>query len=184
MTDYSFPVLQTERLTLRALKPDDVPVVLEYWSDPRVVQYMNIEPFSSPTQAQEMIELLNKLYTKGQCIRWGILHNEAGRLIGTCGFNQGVSPTDHIGEIGYELGFSFWGQGLMTEALKAVLDYGFSQLDLNRIEAYVLPDNKASLALLGKLGFEREGLLRQRGYYKGRFHDEYLLSLIRAEYGK
>jgi ribosomal-protein-alanine N-acetyltransferase len=70
----------------------------------------------------------------------------------------------------------------MTEALTAVLNFGFKRLDLNRIEALVKPDNDASLGLLRKLGFREEGLLRQYGYWHGRYHDLAIYSILKSEW--
>ena len=88
--------------------------------------------------------------------------------------------------IGYDISSAFWGNGYATEALRAIIHYAFSgQLpctDLNRIQADTVPGNLASEAVLLKLGFKEEGLLRESGYWKGKFHDLKCFGLIRSEY--
>lgn len=175
-----FPVLRTQRLILRQLELLDSEILFKYWSCPLVTRFMNIDVYSQ-TETEKMIDFLNLLFEQGKAIRWGIYSKEDSCLVGSCGFNSSLYQT-HQGEIGYELGLEYWGRGLMGEALGAILDYGFETLKLNRIEAYVMPENVNSQKLLQRLGFHKEGLLRQRGYYKNRFWDEYIFSLLKAEW--
>jgi [ribosomal protein S5]-alanine N-acetyltransferase len=86
--------------------------------------------------------------------------------------------------LGYELAPAYWGQGMMTEALTAVLRYTFTLMALNRVEAYVVPQNAPSIALLQKLGFVNEGLMREYGYWGQTFHDLYLFALLKREWGE
>ena len=87
-----------------------------------------------------------------------------------------------MGEIGYELAKAHWRQGIMTEALFAVIEFGFQAIALNRIEAMVMLENTASFKLLQKLGFLEEGILREYGYWKGQFHDLRIFSLLKKDY--
>ncbi|WP_089282979.1 GNAT family N-acetyltransferase [Anaerovirgula multivorans] len=160
---------------------DDAELLLKYWSDNEVTRYMNINAFSDIDQAKEMIDLLNHLFKEKQAIRWGIYNKEFDWLIGTCGYNSGLKEETYIGEIGYELGSQYWRQGFMVEALTCIINYGFNTLNLNRIEAYVMLENQKSLKLLEKLGFQKEGILRERGYYKNQFWDEYIFSLLKRD---
>jgi ribosomal-protein-alanine N-acetyltransferase len=83
--------------------------------------------------------------------------------------------------VGYELAREAWGQGYMRETLLAVLGFGFVQMQLNRVEAQVHPDNVASLKLVERLGFVREGLLREAGWWGGQAQDLVQFSLLRRE---
>ena len=87
-------------------------------------------------------------------------------------------------EIGDDLGRDYWHQGYMSEALRAMLAYGFETLKLNRIEALVMPENEASATLLRRLGFSEEGVLREYAYFKGEYHDLRFFSLLRREAGQ
>jgi len=84
--------------------------------------------------------------------------------------------------VGYILNRKYWGKGLMTEALTCLLNHAFDTLDLHRLEADTDPDNSASLAVLEKLGFQREGYFRERWFVHGKWHDSVMLGLIRSEF--
>ncbi|MEW9121529.1 MAG: GNAT family protein [Thermotaleaceae bacterium] len=177
-----FPKIETEDLLLRKIELSDATRLLAIWSNKDVTKYMNIEPFENLEQVKDMVELLNSLFEQREANRWAIVLKEKNCVIGTCGYNRGLKEEDFLGEIGYELDKAYWGKGYGTEALKAVIDYGFEQLELNRIEAMVMLENIQSTALLKRLGFKEEGILREHGFYKGRYWDEYCYSLLKREW--
>ena len=114
-------------------------------------------------------------------MRWAICRPEAPEeLLGTCGFNLWVQNSARA-VLGFDLARANWRQGIMSEALGLLLDYGFQQMELNRVEAVVFRDNDASCRLLAKLGFAREGLLREYEYLHGRLQDMYMYSLLRQD---
>ncbi|ANS76908.1 acetyltransferase [Paenibacillus yonginensis] len=176
------PVLSTPRLKLRRLERADAEPLFEYWSDPDVVQYMNVPPFADVGETAEMINWLNLLAETEDTIRWGIELKDSGRLIGSCGYNSWQLEGAYRAEIGYELGKSYWGQGYMHEALLAMFEFGFNVMGLNRIEALLYPVNKSSVRLLQKLGFQREGLLRDYQRAGDRFVDLDMYSMLRREW--
>ncbi|MCU0498535.1 MAG: GNAT family N-acetyltransferase [Anaerolineae bacterium] len=177
-----FPSLETPRLVLRALRQEDRLAIFQLFSSPEVVQYYDLTQFEALDQADHLIAALIRRYEQRQAIRWAItLRGGGDRLIGTCGFNL-FDTCGHFGEIGYDLHPTFWGQGLITEAIAGVLRFGFREVALNRIEANVLPGNRASVRVLTKLGFKFEGLLRQRGYWANAYHDLEWYGLLRQEW--
>lgn len=182
--DPKFPKLETKRLLLRQITFADTETLFRYWSDDEVTKYMNIESFQNPKQAEDIIRLLNNLFEQKEAIRWGIVQKEDDRLIGTCGYNSWLKDQAFRGEIGYELGHAYWGKGFMQEALRAIISYGFEAMNLNRIEAMVMLEASRSMNLLLKLGFQKEGILREHGYWKGQFWDEYCLSLLKRDWLK
>jgi ribosomal-protein-alanine N-acetyltransferase len=113
----------------------------------------------------------------------GITLKGQNKAIGVCGFHN-WSKGDRRSEIGYILSKDMWRMGIMTEALDMLIPFGFSSMDLNRIDAIVHIDNIPSINLLEKFNFTREGLLRCYKYYMGGFHDFYMLSLLKNEYNK
>jgi ribosomal-protein-alanine N-acetyltransferase len=113
--------------------------------------------------------------------RWGIEVNGRAGLSGTCGL-FGWNRNWRKCTLGYELARAVEGHGYMSEALRAIITWGWSEMDLNRIEAQVHPDNARSIALLERLGFFLEGRLRQVGFWNGAFHDMYQYSLLRQEW--
>ncbi len=177
-----FPQLETERLILRELKSSDAKAVFHYFSDPEVTRYLSAGPYKKLEQASEMIDFLVALFQNKEGFRWGMtLKDGPDRVIGTCGYHA-WAKTYFRAEIGYELAREYWGQGLMREAIQALLTFGFAEMRLNRVEAHVLPDNVASAQFLEKLGFQREGLLREYEWVKGKFKDILLFSLLKKDY--
>lgn len=176
-----FPLLQTERLTLRRITFDDAKAVLRHFGDPRVAEHMDIEPLPDLRAATEIIAWTDSLFEADLGIRWALVERESGDFLGTAGYNSWVKERGYRAELGYDLSPAYWGQGYMREALRAVLEYGFTLMQLRRVEAFVFPANTRSRRLLGNLGFTEEGLLRDHGFYKGRFWDELIFSLLDDE---
>ncbi len=108
---------------------------------------------------------------------WVIQTKENPELIGNIGFWR-VKKEHHRAEIGYILSPKYWNAGIMTEALDAVLNYGFKTMKLHSVEATVNPNNAASIKVLEKQGFTREAYFREDYYFEGRFLDSAVYSLI------
>ena len=178
-----FPELETERLRLRQFRLDEADQLglFQLFSDDRVTRYYNINSFTEIAQAQSMLRRRYDKFWHGKGIRWAITLKEDDALIGSCGFNS-LSRKKKEGELGYELARPFWNQGIMTEAIRAATDYGFTQQALSRIEAWIIPENRASANLLIKLGFQSEGVLERKGYWDGRFHDLELFSMLAEQW--
>lgn len=176
-----FPVIETERLLLRALQPSDAPTILAIHGNRDAMKYFGSDPLHTLEEATARIQAfagLRDLPNPG--VRWGLECKADQTLIGTCGLFTWNRDWKKCAT-GYELAPAYRGQGFMTEALYAVFEWGFDAMALNRIEAQVHPENTASLKLLGALGFEREGLLRQVAYWDQRHHDLIQLGLLRSE---
>lgn len=185
-TFWKFPPLETERLILRELKATDAVAIFHYLSDPEVTRYLDTQPHQSLEQTRRLVDFLISLFEKGEGFRWGIVKKTRGTgdedvVIGTCGFHAWAKLHARA-EIGYELAQAYWGQGLMAEAIKAILDFGFENMDLNRIEAMVLAGNTASAKFLEKQGFHLEGLLQEYEFVQDEFKDVQLFSLLRKNY--
>jgi ribosomal-protein-alanine N-acetyltransferase len=175
------PILETPRLRLRDLRLSDHQSVFELFHSAEVVRYYDVDQFTQFSQADELINALNRRYQRRQSVRWGItLLDAPDCVIGTCGFNT-FDTEAHYAEIGYDLHPAHWRQGIMTEAVAAMTRFGFFQIGLNRIEANVMIGNDASVAVLTKLGFRFEGVMRQRAYWKGKYHDLEWYSLLRED---
>ena len=154
---FRFPDLETSRTHLRILTLEDVESVYRHFSDESVTRFMDIEPCSSWNDARDIIEF----HLKDSGCRWGIFDKDTNTLLGTCGYHcwaRDESP--HTAEIGYDLGKAHWGRGLMEEVLQVVISFGYSEMDLIRIEARPLSDNVRSIRLLTKLGFRAETAVR------------------------
>lgn len=173
--------LATARLNLRALEPDDAPFILGHFSDPQVCRYLvDAEPFQSLEEAQGLIRFF-MAFEQTNAYRWGICLGPGGPLIGTIGFLH-WDRRNNSAEIGFDLAPAFWGQGLVREALLAVIESGFEHLGLNRLWAVVHPDNRRCLATLARLGFVSEGVARDMFYFRGQYYDHCILSLLRRQW--
>ena len=174
-----FPVLHTPRLRLRALGEEDASDLLTIFGDDAVTAHYDLETFVSLEEAYELIDYMLDSYASERQARWAVERTADRRMIGTCGF---VWLRPHSAEIGYDLARACWGAGYMREALQALLHYAFTKLDLNRVEALVLPANIRSQRLLSGLGFINEGVLREYDYFKGAFHDMQMHALLRRDF--
>lgn len=176
-----FPVLETDRLILRQVAPEDASSLLKYLSSKDVTKHMGLEPFKTIDDALDEISWYQSILEKKTGIRWGITLKDQGEVIGSCGFLNMVSK-HHRAEIGFELSKDYWGQGIAGEALKAVSEYGFEHMDLQRIEALIEPPNIPSQKLTERHGFVREGLLRSYEFTCGKFDDLYMYSLLKQDF--
>ncbi|MED1863051.1 GNAT family N-acetyltransferase [Fictibacillus nanhaiensis] len=173
-----FPVIETERLRLRPVIESDVKEIFATFSDGDALQFYGMEPLKTEEAAYELIQAFEKGFTSGSSIRWGIVLNEQDTLIGTCGFHN-WSKSDRRTELGYELNRAYWHNGFMSEALRAILHYGFNGMEFNRIAAVIRPENNASRSLVTKLGFHEEALLREHQRAKELYYDMYIYSLLK-----
>ncbi|PYY84801.1 GNAT family N-acetyltransferase [Pseudomonas sp. TKO26] len=177
-----FPVIRTPRLILRELVPSDIPALFAIHSDAEAMQWFGTDPITDYQQAEQLLALFASWRTlPNPGVRWGIERHAEPGLLGTCGLCKWNRQWRSCA-IGFELARAAQGQGLMTEALEAILDWGFAHMTLNRIEAQVHPQNLASLRLLERMGFVREGLSRQAGYWLGAHHDLVQYGLLRADW--
>ncbi|EZP76902.1 N-acetyltransferase [Parageobacillus genomosp. 1] len=174
-----FPILETERLLLREIVKEDAQGIFDCFSNSDVTRYYGLDPLTSIEQAEELVESFAKNYKEKRGIRWGIEIKGKKGIIGTIGFNA-WSPKHKRAEIGYELHPKYWRKGYATEAVSAVISYGFKELDLTRIGAVVFLENKASNELLTKLGFQKEGVLRSYMYQNGVPYDTNVYSLLKS----
>lgn len=175
-----FPIIETKRLILREVTTDDANDMLTYLSDENVVKPMGLEPFQTVEDVWDEISWYKSIYEEGTGIRWGITLKDSGKVIGSCGFLNKLTK-HYRTEIGYELSKDYWGIGVASEALKAVVKYGYDHLQLERIEALIEPTNIPSQRLVEKQGFIREGLLRHYEYTRGKFDDLYMYSILKGD---
>lgn len=179
-----FPQIQTHRLVLRQINTVDRAAIFRIYSDPEVIRYNAIEQLDHISDAENLIENFQEQYRLRSAIWWGVTLKEKGTVIGTCGFynwsRQGLYA--HSANIGYGMARVYWRHGYTTEALQALIAFGFETMHLNRIQADVMTDNLPSNRLLEKLGFCTEGVMRERGFWKGAFHDLQHFALLRREW--
>ena len=175
------PTLDASRLSLRWITAADTDAFYAIYSNPEVMRYWSTPPLADSKAAANLIQKIHDDWKRRAILKWGIALRTDDQLIGSITlFN--LDFNHRRSEIGYALGRRYWGNGYMHEALMAVLKYAFEVLDLHRIEADVDPRNAASIKTLERLGFQREGYLRERWQVNGEIQDAFFYGLLRREW--
>lgn len=173
-------LLRTERLLLREFVEDDWPAVLAYQRDPR---YLRFYPWTERTEAdaREFIGRFLDWQREHPRVRFPRAITLDGRLIGNASIRR-LEAGSRVADMGFELDPAHWGRGYATESARAVLHFGFQELDLHRVGAHCIAENTASAGVLRKLGMREEGVLREHEHFKGRWWDVRLFGILRREW--
>ncbi len=172
--------IRTERLYIRRLTMRDAADMFEYSRDPQVARHVLWDAHRSINESRAYIRYMLRKYRMGEPVSWGIEHVASGKMIGTIGF-MWYQRENNSAEVGYSLSRAYWNQGIMTEALSAMLDFAFDEMRLHRVEAQHELDNPASGAVMRKAGMKHEGTLRGRLFNKGRYVDVALYAMLRED---
>jgi [ribosomal protein S5]-alanine N-acetyltransferase len=172
-----FPVLETERLVLRRVVRSDVEDFFAIRSNPDVMHYILRPLATSYADVLAVIDVIDNLIATETGINWAITLKGEDRQIGTIGYLN-INESSHRAEVGFVMNADYQRMGYTMEALKAVLDYGFSEMKLHVIEAMVNPENKASYLLLEKAGFTRAALFQDYKYHNGKYVDACIYTLM------
>lgn len=175
------PVLETERLRLRHPHSEDAEDVFSIFGDPVAMRYWSHEPHIDLAESAAYIESIQKGFAGRSLFQWAVTEPDDDRLIGTVTLLN-RDPTNRHAEVGYMLKPALWGRGYASEAVRGVLGFGFQHMDLHRVEAELDPRNEASARLLERLGFKREGLLRERWFLYDEWCDSALYGLLRRDF--
>lgn len=180
--DFShFPRLETEHIVLREMSPQDVNALLMHFGNTEVVQFIGMQPIKTIEQANEWLRWMGGFFAAQDGLRWGLELQETGEFIGSAGLHH-WNREAHYAEIGCDIAHPFWGNGYGQEVMRRLIEFGWENMKLNRIEADVVKGNMRSMHVLEKLGFKKEGVLRQRLLKGGKYYDVYLFGLLRNEY--
>lgn len=172
------PTLETERLILRKMVLNDAEAVFAYASNSEVSRYTLWETHRSIEDSRAFLEFATQKYENGGEPDWGIVYRGNGCLVGACGLVNWEAEHARA-EVGFVLSREYWGRGLMSEAVRAILRFGFERMNLNRIEARCIAENAASARVMEKAGMAYEGTLRQREYIKGAYRDIKLYAILK-----
>jgi RimJ/RimL family protein N-acetyltransferase len=175
------PTLAAGRVTLRWLTPADVPALFEIFSDPEVMRYWSCGPYADEGQARALLSSIESCFRAKSLFQWGVARAPEDRIVGTCTLSE-VDASNLRAQVGYALAKAHWGQGLMGQALERLLAFAFDDLRLRRLEADVDPENRASIRVLERLGFQKEGFLRERWFVGGKVQDSLFYGLLRREW--
>ena len=174
--------IETDRLTLREFSEEDWVPVLAYQQNPLYLRYY---PWTDRTEADARAFVGMFLDWQGELPRrrfqLAITLRDSGHLVGNCGLRR-KPDKDWEADLGYELDPEHWGRGYATEAARAMVNFGFGELGLDRISSWCIADNAASARVLERLGFRQEGRLSRNEYFKGRWWDTLLYALLRDKW--
>jgi [ribosomal protein S5]-alanine N-acetyltransferase len=180
--DFSgFPQLETSRLRLLEMTNEDVTALIRHFGNEEVVRFLEMNPIQTQDQASEWLQWMGGFFSARDGLRWGAKHKSDGSFVGSVGLHKWNRESNYA-ELGYDLGREYWEQGYATEITTAVIDFGWESMNLNRIEADVVQGNTHSMAVLEKLGFQQEGVLRQRLRKGGKYYDIHRFGLLRKDY--
>jgi len=179
--DAKLPEFEDVRVRLRAMRQDDVPALFSLKSDPVGMRFWSHPPMTDLAQAQEMYEKTVLGAQAGEFLPWVVALSANDSMIGTCTLFA-IDKAHRRAMIGYALVRTQWGNGYAQDALRMVLTYAFGTLQLHRIEADIDPRNTASARLIERMGFVREGLLRERWHVGSDVQDSALYGLLARDY--
>jgi ribosomal-protein-alanine N-acetyltransferase len=172
-----FPTIETDRLVLRRINTDDVNEIFELRSNPETMKFIPRPLVKNTEDALEHIAMIEEKIETNIGINWGITLKDSNKLLGIIGYYR-MQPENHRAEIGYMLLPAFHGKGIIPEAVKRLIQYGFEDLKLHSIEAVIDPLNFASEAVLLKCGFVKEAHFKETELYEGKFLDKVIYSLL------
>jgi ribosomal-protein-alanine N-acetyltransferase len=172
-----FPNLETERLLLRRVDANDINEIFALRSNPETMKYIPRPLVKTDEDALEHIAMIDSKIDSNEGINWAITLKDNPKLIGVIGHYR-IKPENYRAELGYMLLPEYHGKGIVSEAVKEAVKYGFQVMKLNSLEAIIDPDNHASAKVLEKNGFVKEAHLKEYEFYEGRFLDTIIYSIL------
>lgn len=172
-----FPILETERLVLRRTVLDDAKDYFVLRSSPEAMKHICKPLHTSIEDTKAMIYRINEMISFNDGISWAVCFKTNNIMIGTVSFHR-IEKEHYRAEIGYMLHPDFWRQGIVSEAVEAIINYGFNTLNFHSIEAHIDPTNIGSEKVLQKFNFEKEAYFKENYFYNGQFLDTAVFSLI------
>lgn len=176
-----FPELKSERLFYRQLKVSDAPAVYSIRTNDNVMKHMDTERPSCISDSEQFIIENTETYNNKEGIFWGIIEKSTQTVVGDFVYWR-LIPKHYRAEIGYTLHPDYWGKGYMKEAMTTLLNYGFNNMDVHSFEANINPKNDNSRRVLVKMGFEKEAYFKESYFYKGKFLDSEIYSLLKKNF--
>lgn len=175
-----FPTIKTERLNLRRLRLEDSSDLVDYFANKKVCKYLNWDGPKNLDKGFEIINIWNRQFSNGELIKFAIALKDSDKVIGTISL---TNFKENKADISYELNEDYWRQGIMSEAINAVVSFAFEKLNLVRIQGFVRDENIASKELLKKLNFKEEGLLRKYELHTidGTYNDMCIFGLLKED---
>jgi len=179
----NLPELETNRLILRTMRMGDAEMMFDYMRDPRVAEHVLWTAHKTQRDTRSYLRCMLRQYRNGEPSSYCMVLKETGRVIGTIGF-MACNADDGVVEVGYSMARPYWGQGLMTEALRCFIDMVFTDTCVHRIEARYETANPASRRVMEKCGMRYEGTHRGAVYNKDRFADAGVCAILREDWDR
>jgi ribosomal-protein-alanine N-acetyltransferase len=176
-----FPVLESDCIRLRGVRESDLDGLYTLFSDPRVMRYWSRGPMTERQEAVDYAKTILDGFAKRELLNWIVADAGSDAMIGTATLYE-INPQHARAGLGYALMPEHWGRGLAQEAATLAISYGFLELGLHRIEADTEPNNLRSNKVLERLGFQREGLLRERFVHPDGIQDSLIFGLLKPEW--
>jgi ribosomal-protein-alanine N-acetyltransferase len=173
-----FPILETERLVLRRTVLDDAKDYFFLRSSPKAMKHICKPLHTSIEDTKNMIYKINEMISFNDGISWAVCLKTDNKMIGSVSFHR-IEKEHYRAEIGYMLHPDYWRQGIVSEAVEAIISYGFNTLNLHSIEAHIDPTNIGSEKVLQKFNFVKEAYFKENYFYNGQFLDTAVYSLLR-----
>jgi [ribosomal protein S5]-alanine N-acetyltransferase len=175
-----FPELNTSRFLLKQILPEDQAFIFKGLSNPQVIPFYGVQ-YKTLEGTKAQMEFYDRLWREKTGIWWKIIHRQTNESIGACGINSYQSDHEKA-ELGYWLMPEYWGKGVMKEVLPVMIQYVFRQWKLHRLEAVIEEGNESSVKLAERLGFKREGLMRESEIKNGKRINLMLYSLLTSDW--
>ena len=165
-----YPILETELLILRQIKTEDIDGIFKFNSDVHSLKYIARDPYKKREEAEDRVKFFDKMYKEKKAVWWTFTQKKSDVLIGYGGIFE-IDKTNNRAEIGYGLLPEFWGKGFISEAMNAMVDFGLNKLQVHKLYAIVDPKNVASIKILEKNDFQREGILHEHLFARNTYFD-------------
>lgn len=175
-----FPTIDLGDFILREQTIEDVPAFFEYYTDPEVNKHIVSSIPRNIDEARVELRYWINVYNYNDGIYFAIARKSDNKMIGSVGVS-GINRNHNRIEASYDLAKEYWNKGIMTKALLATVEYVFKEMEINRIEAYAIPDNQGSWRVLEKVGFKFEGNLRQHRFHYNKYVDIGIYSILRED---
>lgn len=180
---HDLPTLETNRVILRKFTIEDAQDMFEYSSVPDVSRYIPWETHKSIDDSYEFLNYILKQYEEGKLAPWAIELKEIHKVVGTIDFVAWF-PQHYRAEIGFILSKEHWGKGYIPEVARKVIEFGFENMELNKIKAPCMVENEQSQRVLQKLGMKLEGILKEEYLIKDKFRDMAVYSILKEDFIK
>lgn len=176
-----FPTFEIGDFIMREKQETDLEAFYQYYTDPIVNEYILSTVPKNLDEARYELKYWRNVFYRGDGLYFAIAEKKTDKMIGSVGLTTYSKYHNRI-ELSYDMAKEYWGRGIMSAAVRKLVDFNFKTLGINRLEAVCSTFNERSIRLLEKCGFSYEGKLRQHRFHRGKYVDVYSFSILKEEY--